>query len=114
MGPGFVSPNLDRELLDSVETVSLAAAEAECRRLAREEGILVGQSSGGSNVVARRVAGRLADPDTDCPRPDNTTDVLETGAEDGGATDGTDTDPPLVLTLFWDSGERYLSTGMFD
>ncbi|GAA0467854.1 PLP-dependent cysteine synthase family protein [Halococcus dombrowskii] len=95
MGPGFVSEVLDTDLLDSVETVALDAAEDECRRLAREEGVLVGQSSGASNLAARRVAERLAD--------------------DGSATDGTDTtDDPLVITVFWDSGERYMSTGMFD
>ncbi|MFC7142658.1 PLP-dependent cysteine synthase family protein [Halosimplex aquaticum] len=88
MGPGFVSDNLDRELIDDVETVELDAAEAECRRLAREEGILVGQSSGGTNLVARRVAERLA---------------VEDAVED-----------PLVVTVYWDSGERYMSTGMFD
>ncbi|MFB6081053.1 MAG: PLP-dependent cysteine synthase family protein [Haloferacaceae archaeon] len=86
MGPGFVSPNLDTDLIDDVETVPLADAEEECRRLAREEGILVGQSSGASNLAARRVARRLADEVAD----------------------------PLVITVFWDSGERYVSTGMFD
>jgi len=87
MGPGFVSENLDTDLLDDVETVSIDAAEAECRRLAREEGIFVGQSSGGTNLVAKRVARRL----------------VEDGVED-----------PLVVTVYWDSGERYMSTGMFD
>jgi cysteine synthase A len=95
MGPGFVSDVLDTDLLDSVETVALDAAEDECRRLAREEGILVGQSSGASNLAARRVAERLAD--------------------DSDATGDTDTtDDTLVITVFWDSGERYMSTGMFD
>ena len=88
MGPGFVSENLDRELLDDVVTVELDAAEAECRRLAREEGIFVGQSSGASNLAARRVADRLADDES--------------------------VDDPLVVTVYWDSGERYMSTGMFD
>jgi len=87
MGPGFVSPNLDRELLDSVKTVELADAEDECRRLAREEGILVGQSSGASNLAAREKAAEL----------------LDAGVED-----------PLVITVYWDSGERYMSTGMFE
>jgi len=32
MGPGFVSPNLDTDLLDAVEIVSADDAEAECRR----------------------------------------------------------------------------------
>jgi len=90
MGPGFVSENLDESLLDDVRTVELPAAEAECRRLAREEGILVGQSSGASNLAAKRVA----------------TDLRDTGAYAGAE--------PLVITVFWDSGERYLSSGTFD
>jgi cysteine synthase A len=97
MGPGFVSENMDVELLDSVETVALPAAEAECRRLAQEEGILVGQSSGASNLAARRVAERLAEHDT---------------GNEGPADDGAE--EPLVVTVYWDSGERYLSTGLFD
>ena len=88
MGPGFVSENLDRDLLTSVETVDIDAAEAECRRLAREEGIFVGQSSGGTNLAAKRVAERLAADDS--------------------------VDDPLVVTVYWDSGERYMSTGMFE
>jgi len=87
MGPGFISPNLDTDLVDSVEVLSADAAEAECRRLAREEGIFVGQSSGASNLAAKRVAERLVDA----------------GVDD-----------PLVITVYWDSGERYVSTGMFD
>jgi cysteine synthase A len=106
MGPGFVSPNLDRDLLDDVITVDIEEAEAECRRLAREEGILVGQSSGATSLAARQVADRLADPSLDCPTVDADTDVLA----DGGGED----DCPLVVTVFWDSGERYMSTGMFD
>jgi cysteine synthase A len=86
MGPGFISENLDVDLLDSVETVTIEDAEAECRRLAHEEGILVGQSSGGSLVAAKRVAEEIRD----------------------------DADDPLVVTVFWDSGERYMSTGLFD
>ncbi|WP_411968635.1 PLP-dependent cysteine synthase family protein [Haloferax sp. YSSS75] len=90
MGPGFVSPNLDTDLLDDVEVVEFDDAVAECRRLAREEGILVGQSSGASLLAAKRVASRLADPQAD------------------------EGEEPLVVTVFWDSGERYMSTGMFD
>ncbi|SEO86995.1 cysteine synthase A [Halogranum amylolyticum] len=95
MGPGFVSPNLDRDLLDDVITVSLDEAEEECRRLAREEGILVGQSSGASNLAAKQVAERLVDAGV--------------GAERRG-----DDGEPLVVTVYWDSGERYMSTGLFD
>ena len=115
MGPGFVSPNLDRELLTDVETVGVEAAEAECRRLAREEGILAGQSSGGSLVAAKRVARRLAaardvDPEQ-CPGPDNDVGILEDDPADPASIGG---DCPLVVTVFWDSGERYMSTGMFE
>jgi cysteine synthase A len=113
MGPGFVSPNLDRDLLDGVETVDIEAAEAECRRLAREEGVLVGQSSGGSLLAAKRVAERLAEEHgvESCPGPDNEVGIL--------SDDPADPEPipeacPLVVTVFWDSGERYMSTGMFD
>ncbi|WP_266077585.1 PLP-dependent cysteine synthase family protein [Haladaptatus caseinilyticus] len=122
MGPGFVSDLLDTDLLDSVETVSLEAAEEEARRLAREEGILVGQSSGAASVAAYRVAERLAQPDLNCPEmPEEWSEMMEGGefdspspvTSDGGVEQGYD-DCPLVITLFPDSGERYLSTGMFD
>ncbi|WP_224335847.1 PLP-dependent cysteine synthase family protein [Haloprofundus halobius] len=112
MGPGFVSPNLDTDLLDDVVTVSLDDAEAECRRLAHEEGILVGQSSGASNLAAQQVAVRLARPELNCPDvPDAVSQRIET---DGGAGTVEYDDCPLVVTVFWDSGERYMSTGMFD
>lgn len=87
MGPGFVSDILDTDLLDDVETVALENAEDECRRLAREAGILVGQSSGAASLAAQAVAERL----------------VEEGHDD-----------PLVVTVFPDSGERYMSTGLFD
>jgi cysteine synthase A len=108
MGPGFVSGNVDLDLLDGVETVGIDAAEVECRRLAREEGLLVGQSSGASNLAARRVAERLRDGDP---------------LASPVAVDGTPREPPaardpiedpLVVTVYWDSGERYMSTGLFD
>jgi len=111
MGPGFVSDLLDTDLLDEVETVALADAEAECRRLAREEGILVGQSAGAASVASYRVAERVAAPELDCP--EGPEDWRETAATDGGAERGRD-DCPLVVTVFPDSGERYLSTGLFD
>jgi cysteine synthase A len=133
MGPGFVSPNLDTDLLDDVETVTIEDAEAECRRLAREEGILVGQSSGASNLVAKRVAARLADSSVRCDDPEPgyvIEDVPEESVDGSDLGDDTDADTdidsdsdtdvevdddcPLVITVFWDSGERYMSTGMFD
>ncbi|WP_435186371.1 PLP-dependent cysteine synthase family protein [Halobellus sp. EA9] len=112
MGPGFVSPNLDTDLLDGVETVTIDEAEAECRRLAREEGIFVGQSSGASNLAAERVAERLADPDATA-RDAEPGYIIEPEADDE-ADDAAPDDGPLVITVFWDSGERYMSTGMFE
>ncbi|THE62815.1 PLP-dependent cysteine synthase family protein [Salinadaptatus halalkaliphilus] len=112
MGPGFVSENLDRDLIDCVETVELEDAEAECRRLAREEGVLVGQSSGATSLVAQRIAREIADPDQECPTVPSAFDGERSAPEpDGGETVE---DCPLVVTVFWDSGERYLSTGLFD
>jgi len=90
MGPGFISANLDVDLIDEVHVVDIADAETECRRLAREEGILVGQSSAASNLAAKEVAAELK----------------QSGEYVG--------EEPLVITVFWDSGERYLSTGLFD
>ena len=111
MGPGFVSENLDRELLDRIETVTLEDAEAECRRLAREEGVLVGQSSGATSLVAQRIAAEIADPSQRCPDPAETIEEPATPETDGGQSVD---DCPLVVSVFWDSGERYLSTGLFD
>lgn len=106
MGPGFVSDILDVEAIDAVETVRLADAEAECRRLAREEGILVGQSSGAASLAAQRVASRVADPSLDCPQGADPERLL---TADGGTKNC-----PLVVTVFPDSGERYLTAGTFD
>lgn len=156
MGPGFISPNLDTELIDDVETVTIGVAETECRRLAREEGILVGQSSAASNVAAKRIAKQLADPAQPCnereagyviedaPKSEsvvkssststdddtadtatptstsntstntNTKAEYETGIAPSSEDRNTQPDCPLVITVFWDSGERYMSTGLFD
>ena len=114
MGPGFVSDLLDTDLLDTVETVALEDAEAECRRLAREEGILVGQSSGAAAIAATRVAERLAQPELDCPEPPAAlADDTQThqAVSDGGQDYD---DCPLVVTILPDSGERYLSAGTFN
>ena len=86
MGPDFVPETLDRTQIDEVESVSIEKAAAECRRLASESGMLVGQSSGAAAIASSRVAHRLAG----------------------------EYERPLVVTIFPDSGERYLSTGLFD
>ncbi len=50
--PGFVPETLDRSIIDEIALVSEAEAFAMCRRLAREEGLLVGISSGATARVA--------------------------------------------------------------
>ncbi len=50
--PGFVPETLDRSIIDEIALVSEGEAFAMCRRLAREEGLLVGISSGATAHVA--------------------------------------------------------------
>jgi len=56
IGGGFVPKNLDLALVDRVEQVSNEEAIATARRLAREEGILVGISCGAAMAAALRLA----------------------------------------------------------
>ena len=84
IGAGFVPKILDRSLLDEVIPVSYAEAEETARRLAQEEGILAGPSSGANVFAAVRLANRLENLSK------------------------------LVVTLICDSGERYLSTPLYD
>ena len=82
--PGFVPETLDRDLLDEILLVSEAAAFAMCRRLAREEGLLVGISSGASVQAALTVAQRPANRDK------------------------------VIVCVLCDTGQRYLSVeGLF-
>ena len=83
IGAGFIPKNLDRSLLSGVETVSNDEAFAWARRLAREEGILAGITSGANVAVAARLA----------ERPENRGKV--------------------IVTVAASSGERYLSTPLF-
>ena len=84
IGPGFIPKNLDTSLLSGVETVSDDEAFAWGRRLAREEGILGGISTGANVAVAARLAAR---------------------PENRGKT---------IVTIACSFGERYLSTPLFD
>ena len=84
IGAGFIPKNLDVSLLNGVETVTNEEAFAWARRLAREEGILAGISSGANVCVAARLAAR---------------------PENRGKT---------IVTIAASCGERYLSTPLFE
>ena len=58
IGAGFIPKNLDTSLLTGVETVTNDEAFTWARRLAREEGILAGISSGANVAAAARLAAR--------------------------------------------------------
>jgi len=83
IGAGFVPKNLDRAIVDAIETVTTAEAMDWARRLAREEGLLVGTSTGANVAVAHRLA----------VRPEN-----------AGKT---------IVTFACSTGERYLSTPLY-
>jgi cysteine synthase len=59
IGAGFVVPMWKREVADELERVSTQDAAAMALRLAREEGLFAGTSTGANVVAALRVAERL-------------------------------------------------------
>lgn len=59
IGLGFVVPLWNPALVDEIQSVSSADAAAMARRLAREEGIFAGASTGANVIVAIRVAEKL-------------------------------------------------------
>jgi len=84
IGAGFVPGVLDLSLVDAVEQVSNEDAVLFARRLAKEEGIISGISSGAAVAVAARLA----------QKPEN-----------AGKT---------IVVVLPDSGERYLSSVLFE
>ena len=60
IGAGFVPDVLNRDILDEVRTVSDDDAYLMSRRLAREEGVLVGISAGANALTAAEVAAEMA------------------------------------------------------
>jgi cysteine synthase len=59
VGVGYVPPLWEPSLVDGLEAVATADAKEMARRLAREEALFAGTSSGGNVVAALRVAERL-------------------------------------------------------
>jgi cysteine synthase A len=83
-GPGFIPKVLDPKVIDEIITVGHEDAGEMGRRLCKEEGILSGISDGGVAWAAREVA----------RRPEN--------------------EGKLIVAVLPDTGERYLSTWMFE
>jgi len=84
IGAGFIPDTLDLSLVDQVEQVESGEAVEFARRLAQEEGILVGISSGAAGAAAVRLAHL---------------------PEFAGKT---------IVVVFPDLAERYLSTPLFE
>jgi cysteine synthase A len=84
IGAGFVPDVLDLSLVDQIEQVSNDEAFDYARKLARLEGILAGISCGAATAVAARLA----------QRPEN--------------------EGKTIVVILPDSGERYLSTALFE
>ena len=84
IGAGIIPDTLDLTVVDRVETVTNEEAIETARRLAREEGILSGISSGAAAAVAARLAKQ---------------------PEFAGKT---------IVVILPDSGERYLTSVLFE
>ncbi|HKM16312.1 MAG TPA: cysteine synthase A [Marinospirillum sp.] len=84
LGAGFIPGNLDLNLVDKVEQVSNDEAIATTRLLMNKEGILAGISCGAATTAALRLAALPENKDK------------------------------MIVVILPDSGERYLSTPLFD
>ena len=59
VGAGFVVPLWQEDIADQIEQVSTEEAKAMVIRLAREEGLFAGTSTGGNVIAALRLAEQL-------------------------------------------------------
>ncbi|HXT48182.1 MAG TPA: cysteine synthase A [Gemmatimonadaceae bacterium] len=79
MGPGFIPDNFDRTVVDRIVTAWEEDAFPLARRLAREEGLFVGMSSGAIVFVAMQIARELgAGKRVVCIAPDSGARYLTT------------------------------------
>jgi cysteine synthase A len=79
MGPGFVPDNFDRSVVDRIVQAWEEDAFPLARRLAREEGLFVGMSSGAIVWAALGLARELGrDARIACIAPDSGTRYLST------------------------------------
>ncbi len=79
MGPGFIPPNLDRSVIDRIMKAWEEDAFPMARRLAREEGLFVGMSSGAIVWAAIEVARELGPGHrVACISPDSASRYLST------------------------------------
>ncbi|MGD2045957.1 MAG: cysteine synthase A [Gemmatimonadota bacterium] len=89
MGPGFIPDNLDRSVLDRVIKAWEEDAFPLARRLAREEGLFVGMSSGGIVWAAMQVAREMGPGhNVVCIAPDTASRYLSTELFGGGDSPG--------------------------
>jgi cysteine synthase A len=64
VGIGFLPPLWKPDLVDTIEPVASADAQEMARRLAREEGLFAGTSTGANVIAALRIAEQLDDEST--------------------------------------------------
>jgi len=82
IGAGFIPKIVDTKLIDEVVKISDEEAFLEAKNLAKDEGLLVGISSGANIAASLVIAQKYS--------------------------------PKRIVTILPDTGERYLSSGLFD
>ncbi|CAN6215085.1 unnamed protein product [Urochloa humidicola] len=83
VGPGFLPEVLDTSVIDETVTVTTEEAMANARKLAKEEGLLVGISSGANLAACLKVASREENKEK------------------------------MIVTVFPSGGERYMNSDLF-
>ncbi|MDR1195860.1 MAG: cysteine synthase A [Endomicrobium sp.] len=83
LGAGFIPEILNRSIIDEILTIDAETADITVKRLAKEEGILAGISSGANLWAALQIAARPESKDKN------------------------------IVTILCDTGERYISTWVF-